>query len=49
MVFDLPTKMIIRIAIITTTITETIVPAIIPDGVPLEVGVSEYKLKDETL
>ena len=45
--FDLPTEMIIAIAIITST--KTIIPAIIPDGVPLEVGVSDDKLKDVIL
>ena len=41
--FDLPTEMIITLAIINTT--ETIIHAIVPDGVPLEFGVSDDKLK----
>ena len=46
--FDLPTGMIIAIAIINTT--ETIIPVIIPDdGVLPEVGVSDNKLKDAIL
>ena len=43
--FDLPTKMIIAIAIAIITTTETIIIAIVPDDIPLEVGVSDDKLK----
>ena len=47
--FDLPTKKIIAITLTIINTTVTIIPAIVPDGVPLEVGVSDDKLKDVIL